>query len=104
MTNNPDNPEERSESSAPRSGGVNIGGHARVIVKGDLIGGNKIIQIGKVEIPLVPVLLALLALVGLGVAAYWWLFVPERMSGGFKVAVAQFGQVDAQGNLQPSGD
>jgi tetratricopeptide (TPR) repeat protein len=109
-----------------RSGGVNISGE-HVEVEGDVVGrdkivtdsrtqaiGKNIVQIGTLVIPTVPVV-AVLALLGLVVIVVGVSLSgsaggprpaetpgPTRMRGGFNVIVAEFGQVGADGKLQPS--
>lgn len=90
--------------NAPRSGGggVVISGNANVHVEGDLFGGDKIINVGKVVVP-VRFLLALLGVILLVAVAAWFYFVPAKMPPDTtNIAVATFGQKDAQGNFQSS--
>jgi tetratricopeptide (TPR) repeat protein len=83
------------------------------IILGDKVAGSKI-QIGTLNVPVIPMILLALGLLGIfGFAAYRT-FVPiptatpipgpTRMKGLFNVAVAEFGEVDADGQVHPSPD
>jgi tetratricopeptide (TPR) repeat protein len=100
-----------------RSGGVNIEGDAEI--HGDVVGRDKIttvsvnknvIQIGTLVMPTVPVAIAatLVALVailaGLRLLGLTDAPGPARMPGGFNVAIAEFGKVDANGQIAASED
>lgn len=87
-------------SRASQSGGVNIGGDAQVHAR-DIIGRDKITQI---VIQFWPALIGVVLIALVALIVYWFRYVPDKMSGGFKVAVAQFGRVDANGNVQSSDD
>ncbi len=66
--------------------------------------GKNIVQIGTLVIPILPTLILvviLLAAAG-GVYFYFQNQRPKKMDGIFNVAVAQFGQSDAQGAGKPS--
>ncbi len=107
----------RPDPDADRSGGVDIGGDAHI--EGDVVGRDKItnvavnrsiIQIGTLVVPTAPVV-ALLVLVAaiLGVLILSALGSiqapgPAQMQGGFNVAVAEFGQLDAAGQVARSED
>jgi tetratricopeptide (TPR) repeat protein len=85
--------------------GANIGEGAQ----GNVVGKN-IIQIGTLVIPTIPlIVLGLIAaggitLLGLRLGALAAPLGPVQMQGAFNVAVAEFGQTDAAGRLQPSED
>ena len=106
-----------AERPTDRSGGVNIDGDAHV--GGDVVGRDKIttvsvnknvIQIGTLVMPTVPVAIAavLVALVailaGLKLLGLTDPPGPARMPGGFNVAVAEFGKLDANGQVGASDD
>jgi tetratricopeptide (TPR) repeat protein len=138
-----DEPQQRSstESTSHVSGGVNLDAQRDVNVSGDVVGRDKIteivagdkvagdkiveqqitasgrgIAIGKLNIPVVPLVAAL----GIGLAALIFIgFIttatqqqiqqlaptptPERMSSGkFNVLVAEFGEQAADGTAQPT--
>jgi tetratricopeptide (TPR) repeat protein len=119
--------EEKKESQIKtnsQSGGVNIGAGSHVEVAGDLVGRDKItvgagaenvainsrfifqnnVRIGKLVIP-ARLILALLGVAVAIAAAAWYVIVPAQMPVyTFNVAVAEFGQLDAQGNLHASAD
>ncbi len=62
------------------------------------------LRVGRLTIPLW--LIAFLILVIVAGAAYvgWSSLVPDKMTGVFKVAIADFGQLDLEGNVQSSAD
>jgi len=67
--------------------------------------GKNVVQIGTLIVPARLAIVLVVLLVGLvaGSAALAWnLWVPDRMTGLFNIAVAEFGQVDAQGQVRPS--
>jgi len=67
--------------------------------------GKNVVQIGTLVVParLAIVLVALLVGLVAGSAFLAWnLWVPDRMTGLFNIAVAEFGQVDAQGQVHPT--
>jgi tetratricopeptide (TPR) repeat protein len=81
-----------------------IAGSVSGSARGVAIGKN-FVQIGTLVVParLVIILVALLVGLVAGSAFLAWnLWVPDRMTGLFNVAVAEFGQVDAQGHVHPS--
>lgn len=87
-------------------GGINISGDASVNVTGDLVAGDKIINIGSVVIPVrfIAALVVLFLLAGL---IGWYVITPDKMpssGSAFNIAVADFGMVDGQGNLTTSND
>ncbi|MEP7199514.1 MAG: hypothetical protein ABI874_06845 [Chloroflexota bacterium] len=108
MSQNPKAVDERAQLNADDRGVVAGGDISGTVLTGDIQGdvavGRNIIQIGNLNMPLIPVLLVIALVAALGVGAYWWFAVPSKMSGGFKVAVAQVGRVDANGNAQASDD
>ncbi len=71
-------------------------------------GGKNIIQIGTLNVPAIPLVLLALGLLGLFGFVTYRTFVPipgpTRMSGLFNVAVVEFGEVDATGQILPSAD
>ena len=83
------------------------------IISGDKVIGSKI-QIGTLNIPVVPLILLALGLLGIFGFATYRTFVPvptatpvpgpAKMKGLFNVAVAEFGEVDAAGQMHPSAD
>ena len=88
------------------TGGINISGDATVTVAGDLVAGDKIINIGSVVIP-VRFIAALVVLFLLAGVVTWYLITPDKMptsGSAFNIVVADFGKVDAQGNVTSSSD
>lgn len=83
---------------------------------GTVISGKNVIQIGALTIPVIPMVVAAVGLIGLLAFVSYRIVVPApvptatpvqgpvQMAGLFNVAVAQFGQVDAAGQVQPSVD
>ncbi len=83
---------------------------------GTVIGGKNVIQIGALTVPVIPMVVAAVGLLGLLAFVTYRAVVPARlpiatpvqgpmqMTGLFNVAVAEFGQVDATGQVQPSAD
>lgn len=70
----------------------------------ELIFGTKI-NIGTLVVPAVPVLAGLLVFIALVTVAAWLYFVPAKMPlNTFNVAVAEFGQIDANGRVSSSPD
>jgi hypothetical protein len=64
----------------------------------DNIVGKNIIKIGTLVVPALPVVVALIASLVSAVVGLWLYLVPAKMPPGhFNVAVAEFSQVDAQG-------
>lgn len=67
--------------------------------------GKNIVQIGQLVIPTIPSLIFVLLLAG---AAIYLLFFrprgPKEMTGEFNIAVAQFGQIGADGAVERSAD
>jgi tetratricopeptide (TPR) repeat protein len=71
----------------------------------EIVSGKNIIKIGTVVIPAVPLLVLLLVVGAVSVFLGWYFLVPDRMSQDtFNVIVAEFGQIDAQGNVSHSED
>jgi hypothetical protein len=67
--------------------------------------GKNVVQIGTLIVPARLAIVLVVLLVGLvaGSAVLAWnLWVPDRMTGLFNIAVAEFGQVDSQGQVRPS--
>lgn len=89
-----ENRENRDESN------VTITGDSYVNVKGDIVGGNKVINI--LFSPTGWVLLVI-AVIATGAASIWGFTLlphdPEPMTGLFNIAIAEFGVVDEQGNV-----
>jgi len=78
----------------------NVGESARGVVV-----GKNVVQIGTLVVParLAVVLVALLVgLVAGSTFLAWNLWVPDRMTGLFNIAVAEFEQVDPQGQVRSS--
>ena len=80
-----------------------IAGEVGEDARGVVIGKN-IVQIGKLEIPLLPLLLLPLILIGGFAAAFFAFRGPTRMEGSFNVAVAEFGQEKPSGRVVSSGE
>jgi tetratricopeptide (TPR) repeat protein len=120
-------PPPSTESATNVSGGVAVDAQRDVNIGGDVVGRDKIteiveqqitatgrgIAIGKLNIPVVPLLaalgigLALLIFVGFGVTRLQQQVqqvqptpTPVKMTGDFNVLVAEFGQEDATGKVQ----
>jgi hypothetical protein len=71
----------------------------------EIVSGKNIIKIGTLVIPAVPLLVLLLVAAAVSVLLGWYFLVPDQMpQDTFNVAVAEFGQVDAQGNVTHSED
>jgi hypothetical protein len=68
-----------------------IAGEVGEGARGVVIGKN-IVQIGTLKVPLLPLLLVPLILIGGFAAAFFAIRGPTRMDGSFNVAVAEFGQ------------
>lgn len=69
--------------------------------------GKNIIQIGKLSVPVLPLLLMLLAIVSIGGYLMWTLRPEpkvEKMQGQFNILVAQFGQIGMDGQVDYSED
>jgi hypothetical protein len=67
--------------------------------------GKNVVQIGTLVLPARLALVLVVLLVGLVAGSAflaWNLWVPDRMTGLFNIAVAEFGQVDSQGQVHPS--
>ena len=92
-----------AELLAKRKPGDVIAGAVGEGARGVVVGKN-IIQIGTFVIPTLPVVLILLVLVGLVVGGAATFLGPGQMTGLFNVAVAEFGQLDADGQVHPSKD
>ena len=93
---------KRKERRAVR--GDVIAGDVGEGARGVVVGKN-VVQIGTLIVParLVIVLVGLLIVLVAGSAFLAWnLWVPDRMTGLFNIAVAEFGQVDTQGQVRPS--
>ena len=113
----PHDPEESEGGELGRPAGIHAGGDVvfgdKITVGGDYVAGDKIenvavgrniIQIGQLVIPARFVLALVLAAVVLAFGA-WLAFVPAEMPvNTFNIAVADFGQFDAQGRVVPSVD
>jgi tetratricopeptide (TPR) repeat protein len=107
-------PKPSEEQNVEISGGANIEAD-NVEIGGDVVGRDKItnvisvtrsaIHIGTLAIPTVPVVVAAIlvtaGLVFVGVSVIGPPG-PSKMTGGFNVAVAQFGQEDENGRVVPS--
>jgi len=67
--------------------------------------GKNIIQVGSLKVPTLPVVASLLVMALAATLALWLLLVPSQMPvNSFNVAVAEFGQVDADGRMIRSED
>jgi len=108
----PVNPEEKDGKSwlrrvlpqflRERGRGDVIAGSVGAGARGVAVGKN-IIQIGTVVIPTVPVLILLLVvLAGTGLVAAKTFLGPTQMSGRFNVALADVGELDADGRMHGS--
>jgi tetratricopeptide (TPR) repeat protein len=72
--------------------------------RGVVIGKN-VVQIGTLVVPARLAIVLVVLLVGLVAGSAflaWNLWVPDHMTGLFNIAVAEFGEVDAQGQVHPS--
>ncbi|GIK57235.1 MAG: hypothetical protein BroJett015_28980 [Chloroflexota bacterium] len=79
---------------------VNVGSNARQVV----VGAN-VVQIGHLTLPTFPLLLVaglVAAYMGWQLWQQWQQRGPTQMSGEFNIAIAEFGQMDANGRIQPS--
>lgn len=79
---------------------VNIGDNARHVV----VGAN-VVQIGHLTLPTFPLLLLaglVTAYMGWQLWQQWQQRGPTEMSGEFNIAIAEFGQMDANGRIRPS--
>ncbi len=116
--------EDKSEiKTEAQSGGVNIGGQAHVEAN-EIIGGDKIevgagatnvaiksryvwqisVRIGPSVIPLW-LLVSFVLVLMITAAVAWYLYVPAAFQPGQSgILIAEFGQEDAQGNIQSSED
>ena len=88
-----------------QTGGINISG-GDVRVAGDLVAGDKIVNIGSIVVPVrfIAALVGLFLVAALGV---WYVITPDKIpssGNAFKIAVADFGKMDAQGNVTASSD
>jgi tetratricopeptide (TPR) repeat protein len=100
-----------TEQLAPLN--LDLDGGGTEIIAGDKIVGGKI-QIGTLNIPVAPMILLALGLLGIFGFATYRAFVPvptatavpgpARMKGLFNVAVTDFGEIDAAGQLHASAD
>ena len=66
--------------------------------------GKNIVQIGTLVIPVIPVVAGLVLLVAGAGAFVYFSLGPAQMTGPFSVAVAEFGEVDASGQVHHSPD
>ncbi len=74
---------------------ANIGAGAR-----DVIVGKNILRIGTLVVPAAPVFVGVVALIALAALGAYWRFVPDKMPPSlFNVAVAQFGEIGADGRV-----
>ncbi len=71
----------------------------------EIVAGKNIVKIGNITVPALPLVIAVIVALGLAAALAWYFLVPDKMPfNTFNVAVADFGQVDAQGNVTASED
>jgi tetratricopeptide (TPR) repeat protein len=71
----------------------------------EIVAGKNIIKIGNITVPALPVVIAVMVVLGVAAVLAWYFLVPDKMPlNTFNVAVADFGQVDAQGNVSSSED
>jgi tetratricopeptide (TPR) repeat protein len=71
----------------------------------DVIIGKNIIKVGTLVVPTLPVVASIVLLALAAGFGLWYLLVPAEMPvGELNVAVADFGQVDAQGRVRRSED
>lgn len=67
--------------------------------------GKNIVQIGALELPTLPVVLTLVAVLGLGAGGLWFAAVPARMPvSPLNIAVAEIGVAGPEGELARSED
>ena len=71
---------------------------------GGLAISRNIVRIGPLVLPTLPVLAGLLLLIAASIIVAWLYFVPAQMPGLFNIAVAEFGQLDANGQVHRSKD
>ncbi len=92
-------------SSDPKIGGDSISGTIGNNVQGAIIGKNifqNIIVVGTVKIPVLPVLVLIMIVVAAAIFFGTRLLGPDRMTGTFNLAVAEFGQEQAGGRVVSS--
>ena len=63
---------------------------------------KRTIRIFNINVPAVPVLIGLMAFIAIATFGAWFAVTPAKMNGEFNIAVAQFGEEDAQGNVKAS--
>jgi tetratricopeptide (TPR) repeat protein len=108
MTSNappPETPPRPRKARSARPVGDQISGSIGDNVQGAIIGKNifqNIIIIGKVKIPVIPVLVLIVLVVAAIVFFGVRLLGPDHMTGAFNLAVAEFGQLDASGRVSSS--
>src|SRR5258708_15453037 len=68
----------------------------------DVVVGKNIIKIGTLVVPMLPAVIALLTAIVAVTIAVWYVTVPTKMSGTFNIAVADFSEQDATGNVNAS--
>lgn len=96
-------PRVRQPIERDSQGGITISGDANVQVQGDLVAGDKIINIGSLVVP-VRFFVALLAAAAALAVAVWWFAIDGKMPAGASVAVVDFAAKDAAGALSTSAD
>ncbi|MBN1994540.1 MAG: tetratricopeptide repeat protein [Anaerolineae bacterium] len=71
----------------------------------EIVAGKNIVKIGNITVPALPLVIGVMVALGIAAFATWYFLVPSQMPlNTFNVAVADFGQVDAQGRVSVSED
>jgi len=100
-TDAPTRPEPTPGGGRGDSISGSVGEHAQGVVIGKNV-FQSVVVIGTLKIPVLPVLVLILMVAGLGAFFGYRLLGPAQMSGAFNLAVADFGQEDASGRVVPS--
>lgn len=96
-------PRVRQPIQRDSEGGITIAGDANVEVRGDLVAGDKIVNIGSLVVP-VRFFVALLAVAAVLAVVVWWFAIDGKMPAGASVAVVDFADKNASGALSTSAD
>jgi len=78
-----------------------VGNNARGVVVGKNV-FQSIIVIGSLKIPVIPVIVLIVLVIAAAAFFGLRLLGPDHMTGGFNVAIADFGQLDTNGNVSTS--
>lgn len=79
---------------------ANVGAGAQ-----DVVVGKNILRIGTLVVPALPAVVALIVLVVGAAAGLWFSLVPATMPDGYvNIAIADFGQIDADGRIRVTAD